>query len=402
MMPLGEVIGGFEAGVSVNAEDRPAEDHEHGVLKVSAVGLGRFDSREQKAVLPGELTRLGPSLHAGDLLVTRANTLELVGAAATVDRDYPNLHLSDKTWRVLHRRDEPNTRRWLPFVLNSSWVRNELRKRATGSSGSMKNVAQEAFLGIEVPVPPEAQRGAIADALRTLTRAPAVSGDLLDLLRIRKRCLMQQLLSGRQSLTGISRSAWTSCPLASLLHESREAGASGAEAKKLTIRLYGRGVVAKSDLRPGSRRTQYYRRRRGQFIYSKLDFLNGAFGLVPDHLDGYESTLDLPAFDVSASVDARWLLRLFSWSGFYRARLRLANGGRKARRVNPNQLLVETIPVPPMSEQRAVAALFDALDREIVLLERQRELLDQQRRVVTDKLLSGEVRVQVPGAKVGV
>ena len=102
-----------------------------------------------------------------------------------------------------------------------------------------------------------------------------------------------------------------------LLVESRIPGSDGATARKITIKLYGKGVIAKSDLRPGSASTKYYLRSRRQFIYSKLDFLNGAFGIIPDDLDGFESTLDLPAFDFTVAVDPAWFLYFVVREQFY-------------------------------------------------------------------------------------
>src|SRR5690606_35021401 len=90
--------------------------------------------------------------------------------------------------------------------------------------------------------------------------------------------------------------------------ESRIPGSSGEVARKLTVKLYGKGVTAKEERRQGSASTTYYSRRAGQFIYSKLDFLNGAFGVIPKSLDGYESTVDLPAFDFLDDVDPRWFV----------------------------------------------------------------------------------------------
>ena len=103
------------------------------------------------------------------------------------------------------------------------------------------------------------------------------------------------------------REDWREQPLGRLLNESRIPGSDGSVAKKLTVKLWGNGVVAKTEKISGSASTQYYRRRAGQFIYSKLDFLNGAFGVVPDHLDGFESTADLPCFDVAADLDRKFL-----------------------------------------------------------------------------------------------
>ena len=44
----------------------------------------------------------------------------------------------------------------------------------------------------------------------------------------------------------------------------------------MTVKLWGKGVYEKNET--GSANTQYFTRHAGQFIYSKLDFLNCAFG----------------------------------------------------------------------------------------------------------------------------
>jgi type I restriction enzyme, S subunit len=390
---LGDFIDGFDAGVSVNSANRPSGPGEHGVLKVSAVSVGRFVPGENKVILARELPRMGPSVRAGDLLVTRANTKDLIGAAALVPEDFPWLHLSDKTWRARLRSSETATRRWLAHVLNSPSVRGELRRRASGTSGSMKNISQAAYLRIRVATPPEDVRGSLADVLDAATRQEGTMLELVDAKRRRKAGLIQHLLTARIRFPGSDVREWNLMRLGDVVTESRDIASTGTHARKLTVRLYGRGVVSKRDARPGSENTQYYRRRAGQLIYSKLDFLNGAFGIVPPELDGYESTLDLPAFDVSPKMNIRWLLHLLSWPDFYRSQLHLANGGRKARRVNPAELLEQVVSVPGRTEQDAIVELVDGLDREIALLEQLLKAVERRKRVLLDKLLSGELRL---------
>ncbi|MBK8245822.1 MAG: hypothetical protein IPK85_00170 [Gemmatimonadetes bacterium] len=387
------MIESFEAGVSVNAEDRPAGRDEHGVLKVSAISAGQFLPEENKAILASELPRMGPSVRAGDVLVSRANTLDLVGLAARAPATFPHLHLPDKIWRARLIVDDDATARWLVHVVNAPHTRAAIRRRATGTSGSMKNIGQHAFVGIAVPTPPAEARGRMADVLDSLARQADVTSRLAKARRAWRRDLLSSVLP---SASGHRSFAASPFQLRDLLHESRLVASSGATARKLTVRLYGRGVLAKAGSRSGSQSTQYYRRRAGQLIYSKLDFLNGAFGIVPPELDGYESTLDLPAFDVSPEINPRWLLHFLSWPGFYRKQVRLANGGRKARRVNPSDLLRVEIHVPPRHVQDNIAACLDAVDCEIDILTRLAERIEKFRRAVIDKLLSGELAIPDP------
>jgi len=181
---------------------------------------------------------------------------------------------------------------------------------------------------------------------------------------------------------------WTVQPLGDFLQESRIPGNDGRSARKLTVRLYGKGVVAKEVGGQGSENTKYYLRKKGQFVYSKLDFLNGAFGVVPEELDGWETTLDLPAFDVSPTIDARWLLAYVTREQFYAAHKGLARGGRKARRVPPEELLQINVAVPPLREQRRVAEILSSVDEAIKAT---RAVIDQTRKVwqgVLDRLLT--------------
>ena len=156
---------------------------------------------------------------------------------------------------------------------------------------------------------------------------------------------------------------WTQPPLGDYLTESLNAGSSGDTAKKLTVKLWGRGVAKKSEAYKGSENTRYYRRRAGQLIYSKLDFLNGAFGLVPPELDGYESTIDLPCLDIDDALDPDFLLYYVGRPDFYKRFGDIADGGRKAKRIGVEALSTFPITLPPEpAEQRKIAGCLGSLD----------------------------------------
>ena len=158
-----------------------------------------------------------------------------------------------------------------------------------------------------------------------------------------------------------SEHSWSQLRIGDLIRESRVKGSNGSSARKLTIRLYGRGVVASKD-RGGSEATNYFRRKAGQFVYSKLDCLNGAFGIIPEHLDGYETTLDLPAFDFVGMVDSDWFLKTVSRPAFYGRFKFSAIGSRKANRVPTDEFLATRLSIPPLAEQRAIAEVLAAVE----------------------------------------
>jgi len=156
---------------------------------------------------------------------------------------------------------------------------------------------------------------------------------------------------------------WAPASIGQFLTESRIVGGKGDSARKLTVKLWGGGVFAKNEARRGSENTQYYKRSAGQFIYSKLDFLNQAFGVIPAQLDGLESTVDLPCFDIGAGLSPKFLLEYVQRDQFFRRNGELADGGRKAKRIQVEDFLSFSIDLPPLpAEQKKIADCLSSLD----------------------------------------
>tara|TARA_B100001971_G_scaffold215184_1_gene259321 strand:- start:22431 stop:23621 length:1191 start_codon:yes stop_codon:yes gene_type:complete len=258
--------------------------------------------------------------------------------------------------------------------------------RLVGES-SIAHLTREKLIGLPILLPPLPEQKAIAAVLSTWDAAIEKTERLIEAKERRFRGLMQELMCERKG--------WKKVRVGSFLTESRIAGSNGLDAKKLTVKLYGNGVIAKSEKRLGSETTKYFVRKSGQFIYSKLDFLNGAFGIIPNELDGYESTLDLPAFDFSLNVSREWFLYYVIRPEYYTQQIGLAKGQRKARRVSPTEFLGSKMPFPPIEEQRQIADALSLVQREIKVLHQILEQYKAQKRGLMQKLLTGEWRVEV-------
>lgn len=113
---VSDLLNGLESGVSVNGEDRDLAVNEKAVLKVSAVSYGYFDPFAAKAIEGNELVRAKITPKKGQIIISRSNTEELVGASAFVEDDYPNLFLSDKLWQTIPKKN--SDMKWLSYVLS--------------------------------------------------------------------------------------------------------------------------------------------------------------------------------------------------------------------------------------------------------------------------------------------
>ena len=163
--PLGALLQRIEAGLNVKCEERPPEPGERGLVKISAVTWGRFDESKSKTLLPGEPVDPRNRIRPGDLLISRANTLELVGASVLVDRIERTLFLSDKVLRLIVDED---MKRWINYALKVPAMRKAIEDASSGNQLSMRNISQENLRGLQIPLAPRAEQQRIADKLDTV------------------------------------------------------------------------------------------------------------------------------------------------------------------------------------------------------------------------------------------
>lgn len=130
--------------------------------------------------------------------------------------------------------------------------------------------------------------------------------------------------------------------------------------KFVTLRVNGRGAVRRK-ISEGKTPVPFtgYRIRAGQFIYSRIDARNGAFAIVPADLDGAVVSKDFPVFDIRLDrADPSWLLHYFR-SGVLQRRIQAASvGATNRQRVEEGVFLRFPLALPPIEEQRRVAAIL--------------------------------------------
>lgn len=167
--------------------------------------------------------------------------------------------------------------------------------------------------------------------------------------------------------------------------ESEVKGHSGKDAKKLTVKLHNKGVYVADEKIQGSDNTQYYIRRAGQFIYGKQNFFNGAIGIVPKKLDKYESTKDVPAFDVSSDVNVDWLYYYIARPEIYKPQEALCTG-TGSKRFHVNNFYNLSLAIPKMDEQIKIKEYFVHLDNLITLHQRKCEETKKLKKYMLQKM----------------
>jgi len=195
------VVASIEQGWSPQCESYPVESADQwGVLKVGCVNGGVFNPDENK-VLPDDLTPVPAlAIRAGDVLVSRANTRELVGSAATALMDYPNLLLCDKLYR-LRLNHKMDASQYLAYFLGCLPVREQIELAATGASSSMLNIGQATILELRLPHPDVEEQLAITahlDAVTARMRDTATEAEaIIAALQERRSALISAAVTGQ-------------------------------------------------------------------------------------------------------------------------------------------------------------------------------------------------------------
>lgn len=191
---IGSVVKSITAGWSVNGESRVKMEDEKAVLKVSAVTQGCFKSDEYKVIDKDVEIKKYVFPEQGDLLFSRANTRELVGATCIIHKDYPDLLLPDKLWKILFV-DRVNVF-YMKYILSESSIRAKFSANSTGTSGSMYNVSMDKFKNIEIPVPPREIQDRFADFVKQVDKLKFKMENSLEELKNNFNSLMQRAFNG--------------------------------------------------------------------------------------------------------------------------------------------------------------------------------------------------------------
>jgi hypothetical protein len=394
---LGDLLDSLAGGVSLVGEDRERTEGEPGVLTLTAVSNGHFQPQYHKAVAVSERHRLGRSVSANTILISRSNTEELVGACALVERGYPDLHLPDLLWEMRSSRCELS---WLYQYLVSPMGRIELSSRSVGTSGSMKKLSMQSLRSIPVPLPPPAEQREIASVLSAWDQGIRKTGSLIAAKRTFKQGLMQKLLSGNQRF-GADDSNFQQVTVGEIVEKLASAVAVDAAThyREIGIRSHGKGIFHKEPVLGAVLGDKRVYKVEPECLTVNIVFAwEQAVAVTTTAETGLIASHRFPMFKPDKSrAEPKYLLHYFlSPKGSEALQLASPGGAGRNRTMSQSAFLKLKLPLPSIRFQQQFVSLVENLDSEIDLLSQQLSALKTQKKGLMRKLLTGEVRVKVP------
>jgi type I restriction enzyme S subunit len=196
---LGTFLDAIESGWSPNCLNRPAQDNEWAILKLSAVSGGEFHPAENKALPQSEQPQEKLQVRRGDLLFTRKNTYDLVGSCAYVFHAPSKLMMPDTIFRLCIADSSQLSPLYLWGLLNNKAMRWQVKRLASGTSGSMPNISKGRLSEMDIMVPSSHLQSKYATIVKhTRLLQEKLAKSVLETTSL-KASLSQRLLEGPSS-----------------------------------------------------------------------------------------------------------------------------------------------------------------------------------------------------------
>ena len=259
-------------------------------------------------------------------------------------------------------------------------------------TSSIPQINNKHIIPYKIAVPPLAEQRKIAEVLGVWDEAIEKQARLIEKLALRKRGLMQRLLSAKLRLPGFSE-PWKTHKLQELFTERNETNRTDLPLLSITG---DRGVIlqTESEKRDTSNddKSKYKRIAKGDIGYNTMRMWQGRSAL--SGLEGIVS----PAYTIvvpNTDVDGYYMSVLFKQPrliyDFWTHSQGLVGDTLNCKYRDFGQV---HICCPPLAEQKAITEVLTAADREIELAKEKLDRLRRQKRGLMQQLLTGKKRIK--------
>ncbi len=133
--------------------------------------------------------------------------------------------------------------------------------------------------------------------------------------------------------------------------------------KRVTIKLYNGGVFLR-DVEIGKNigTKKQFVIKQGQFLLSKIDARNGAFGIATHEVNNAIVTADFLAFDINTELMLPQFLVLITTTKYFMEQAQSASKGTTGRqRINETEFLNTKVPLPSLEKQNELVQQYQKM-----------------------------------------
>jgi type I restriction enzyme S subunit len=384
------------------------------VIYIRDINDGRYQRRSTVCVSPEKATQLSfCKTVAGDVLLSKVGDPPCEAALYTDDRD---AIVTQDVIRIHPSQDTDP--RFLVSLLNSDIGRREINRIAI--EGTRLRVSLTDLRKVKLPQPTYLEQKRIGDIFEVWDTAIALTERRIEAARQRKKGLMQRLLTGRVRFPEFVRSQKVQ---STSLGTYPEDWSIRHLSDVTDIRFSNVDKKRKSFEQPVLL-CNYMDVLNNDYIHNHMEFMEASatdaetrkFSLKKDDVIitkdsetreeiaepcvvvgdlenvvcGYHLAILRPKGSIMSGVFLKDILRS---PNVHHQFVRFANGITRFG-LNLSAVHNALVPVPPTEEQRKIATVLQACDREIEFLTQKRDALQRQKKGLMQRLLTGRVRVR--------
>ncbi len=387
LIPLGD-LGEFLRGANISKSDVV----EHGLPCILYGEIyTRHDSyiRKFHSFIDQETALASTKIVEGDLLFAGSGeTPEEIGKCVA----YINNEEAYAGGDIIILRPTRGHSLFLGFALNSYVVNKQKYQFAQGHS--VVHIYSDQLKKVKVPFPPLPEQRKIAEILGTWDEAIRLTAELIAAKQQRKKGLMQRLLTGEVRFPGFAGRQFKEVKLGDVFTERSDKGNDHLPLLSITRE---RGIVLRDEIdrrdTSNSDKSSYLLIREGDIGYNTMRMWQGVSAV--SSLEGIVSpayTVCVPNISKIVPSFMGYLFKLPSIINlFWRYSQGLVNDTLSLKYHNFAKIIVK---LPSLDEQKKISKVLELCDEEINLLEQKHAALQQQKKGLMQRLLTGQVRVR--------
>lgn len=339
----------------------------------------------------------GSQLKKGDVLINLVGAS--IGRSCLYEKSLPHANINQAvcTFRTNSHADPHFLALFFqhPKTIDRLICGQNASARPNISLGDIKN--------FEVLLPPLPEQKKIAAILSTWDRAIEGTEKLLANSQQQKKALMQQLLTGKKRLPGFA-GEWKIGTLSEIAHIDTGFAFKSSE---FTDNANDMPIVRMSDLKEGTLHLENCKRLHlnslsglEKFSLKEKDFIFGMSGSLSNF--AWVKKSNLPCYlnqrvgriRSKKTGDQEFISYLYL-SEKIQKEIEDKAAGAAQLNISLNDIRSMKLQIPPLSEQKAIAAVLTTADEEITTLESDLSRLRQEKKALMQQLLTGKRRVTV-------
>ena len=290
-----------------------------------------------------------------------------------------------------------------PYYLNA-FLLSTIGQRLIDSfqaGGNRQGLNFEQIRSFPIPLPKLSEQTAIANLLSTWDKSIQTLTKLIEQKQLRKKWLMQQLLTGKKRLRGF-KEEWKSVRIKDVFNEINDIndGIAGHTIMTVSSKL---GLISQEDkfdrVIAGESLKKYTQLKKFDFAYNKGNSKTYPMGCI-FQLETIESAL-VPfvyiCFSPTNKVNATFYKHWFFAHGLDRQLKQIISSGARGDgllNVNTDDFFNIKIPFPLIEEQQKIASIMEKATEEIRLIQNKLEKLKKQKIGLMQILLTGKKRLK--------